>query len=134
MPFLQDVICDMQKWYVITWSQMFDRVLIMPLPFLVKMQAFSFQPKTLLKEVSFTGIFQGFWQLSRNTCLKEHFWIAASKETDVIKSAVQVYGSLYKRCGMTPNFLHQSKNIYQKNYLSESSVRLKWKMWVAQLS
>ena len=48
---------------------------------------------------SFTGIFQGFWQLSRNSHLKEHIWTAASKETDVIKSAVKVYESLCKRCG-----------------------------------
>ena len=27
-----------------------------------------------------TGIFQGFWRLNRNTYLKEHFWMAASKE------------------------------------------------------
>ena len=64
--------------------------------------------------VSFTGIFQEFWQLSRNTYLKEYLRTAASKETDVLKSAVQVYESLYKRCGITPHFLRQGKNIYQK--------------------
>ena len=68
---------------------------------------------------SFTGIFQGFWQLSRNTYLKEHLWTAASKETDVIKSSVKVYESLCKRCGITPHFLHQDTNIYQKTICSK---------------
>ena len=55
---------------------------------------------------SFTGIFQGFYQLSRNTCFKEHLYTAASKETDVIKSAVKVYESLNKRCRVISHFLH----------------------------
>ena len=38
---------------------------------------------------SFIGIFQGFWQLSRNTYLKKHLWTAASEEAYVIKSAVK---------------------------------------------
>ena len=63
---------------------------------------------------SFKGIFQGFWQVSRNNYWKENLWTAASKEADVIKSAVKIYESLYKRCGITPHFLNQGKNIYQK--------------------
>ena len=64
---------------------------------------------------SITGILQGFWQLNRNTYLKEHLWTAAFKQTDVIKSAVNIYESpIYKRCWVTPHFLHQDKNIYQK--------------------
>ena len=49
---------------------------------------------------------QVFWQLRRNTYLKKLPWTAASKETDVIKSAVNVYESLYKRCGITLYYLH----------------------------
>ena len=59
---------------------MFDRVLITPLSFLVKLQAFSLQPTTLLKNESFAGIFQRFWLLSRDTYLEEHLWTAASKD------------------------------------------------------
>ena len=64
---------------------MFDRVLITPLPFLVKLQAFILQPTTLLKDGLLHKYFSKIWQLSRNTYLKEHFWKAALKETDVIK-------------------------------------------------
>ena len=69
---------------------MFDRVLIIPLSFLVKMQAFSLQPTTLLHELLhryFSRILATY---------QEHLWTAASKETDVIKNAVKVYESLYK--------------------------------------
>ena len=62
---------------------MFDRVVITPLPFLARLQAFNLQSTTSLKNGLFTGIFQGFSELSRNDS-----WTAASKETDVIiKSA-----------------------------------------------
>ena len=70
---------------------MFDRVLISPLSFLVKLQVISLQLTNLLKDELLPCIFQGFWQLSRSTYLKEHLWTAASKETDVIKSAVKIY-------------------------------------------
>ena len=70
---------------------MFDRVLISPLSFLVKLQVISLQLTNLLKDGLLPCIFQGFWQLSRNTYLKERLWTAASKETDVIKSSVKIY-------------------------------------------
>ena len=56
--------------------------------------------------------------------MKEHLWTAASKETDVIKSAVKVYESLYKQCGVNPHFLHQGKNIFQKTICAK--VQCSW--------
>ena len=79
---------------------MFDRVLIMSLSFLVKLQTFSLQPTTLLKDGFLPSYISGIL-----ATYQEHLWTAASKETDVIKSAVKVYESLYKRCGITPHFL-----------------------------
>ena len=71
---------------------------------------------------SFTDIFQVFWQLRKNTYLKEHLWTADSKETDVIKSAVKVYKSLHKRCGVTPHFLQQGKISTKKLFVRKFSV------------
>ena len=78
-----------------------------------------------------------FWQLSKNTYLKEHLWMAASKETYVMKSLVKVYESLYKRCGVTPHFFSQGKNIYQKTIVrrfSAAEVERIWKSWKMNLS
>ena len=70
---------------------MFERVLIIPLSFLVKLQAFSLQLTTLLKDELF------HWYFSRVLATyQEYLWTAASKETDVIKGAVKVHESLYK--------------------------------------
>ena len=76
------------------------QVLIRPLSFLVKLQAFSLQPTISLKN----GLLHRYFSRVLATC-QEHLWTAASKETDVIKSAVKAYESLYKRCGITPHFL-----------------------------
>ena len=69
---------------------MFDSVLIMPLSFLVKLQAFNLQPITLLKDRLLHRYFSRILAI-----YQEHLWTAASKETDFIKSAVKVYESLY---------------------------------------
>ena len=73
---------------------MCDKFLIKPPSFLVKLQAFSLQPSTLLKN----GLLHGYFSIILATYQK-HLWTAASKEIDIIKSAVKVYESLYKRCG-----------------------------------
>ena len=75
---------------------MFDRVLIMPLSILVKLQEFSLHPATLLKD----GFLYRYFSRILAT-YQEHLWIAASKKADVIKTAVGAYESLYKRCGIT---------------------------------
>ena len=77
-----------------------------------------------------------FWKLSKNTYLKEHLWTAASKETDVMKSLVKVYGSLYRQCEVTPHFFSQGKNIYQKTIVrrfSAAEVERIWKSWKVKL-
>ena len=74
---------------------MFDRALISPLSFLVKLQVFSLHSAyNFTKRWTpslVTCIFQGLWQLSRNTYLKEHLWTAALKETDDIKNTVKIH-------------------------------------------
>ena len=79
---------------------MFDSVLIMPLLFLVNLQAFSFQSTTLLKD----GPLHRFFSRILAT-YQEHLWTAVSKETDVIESAVKVYESLYKQYGINQHLL-----------------------------
>ena len=79
---------------------MFDRVLIMALSFLVNLRAFSLQPTNLLKD----GLLHRYF-LRILATYQEHLWTAALKETDIIKSAVKVYESLYKQCGITSHFL-----------------------------
>ena len=78
---------------------MFYRVLILPLSFLVKLQAFNLQPTTLLKDGLLHMYFSRILQLSRNTYLTEYLWMAASKET-VIKSAVKIYDFVAANCLM----------------------------------
>ena len=58
------------------------------------------QPTTLLKD----GLLYRYFSRILAT-YQEHLWTAASKETDVIKSAVKAYESLYKRCWLTPHIL-----------------------------
>ena len=74
---------------------MFDGVIIMPLSFLVKLQAFRLQ-QLYEKMDSFTGIFQGLWQLSRNTYLKEHFWTVALKETKEMTTLKEMFCTHFK--------------------------------------
>ena len=51
---------------------------------------------TYLKMDSLAGIFQGFWQLSRNTYLKEHFWTVSSKETKEMTASKETFFTHFK--------------------------------------
>ena len=53
--------------------------------------------------------------------------MAASKETDFIKSAVKVYESISAMWG-NPTLLATRQKYLPKNYSPESSVQLKWEM------
>ena len=75
---------------------MLEKVLITPLSFLVKLQASRFQPTLYLKMDSLAGIFQGFWQLSRNNYLKEHFWTVSSKETKEMTASKETFFTHFK--------------------------------------
>ena len=53
--------------------------------------------------------------------MKEHIWTAATKKSDVTKSAVKVYESLYKRCGVNPYFCTREKISTKKLFVRKFS-------------
>ena len=101
-PFLQDLICDnanmiCDNFILDVWQGSDYASFIFSKIAGLQSSAYNFTKD---------GLIHRYFPRILNTYLKERLWTAILKVT-------KVYESPCKRCGVTPQFFHQGKNVYQ---------------------